>query len=144
MNINLDVKPNYLNISINNNGSQTLRVWEFGNSWGWNILSLIIKKPDSREQYILTRLKTIGWTVNAPTFVSIEPNNKFETLLYQGSKWWEFDQDLSALKNQPFMVKAVLEIPETPEAKEFGIFVGRVESEWVQSEPPHNWLFQED
>jgi hypothetical protein len=38
-------------------------------------------------------------------------------------------------------VKVVLEIPESPEASEFNIFTGKVESEWIELSPPHKWLF---
>jgi hypothetical protein len=38
------------------------------------------------------------------------------------------------------LAQAILEIPKTREAEELGVFVGRAETAWVRSDPPHSWL----
>jgi hypothetical protein len=142
--MHIDIKSDNLNLAFSNNGSRMVRVWEFSNSWGWDVLSLMIRSQGLDRQCILTRRKTMGWTKNGPTFKAIEPDSHIEIQIYPDSHWWEFDQDLSVLEDRPLVVKAVLDIPDSPEARELGVFVGRVESEWVQSKPPHRWLFQRD
>jgi hypothetical protein len=102
-----------------------------------------MKNTISNEEFVLTKYKQMGWTKNGPGFIEISPHARHIVNLFPLEKGWESGQDVSVLKKQPLTVKAVLEIPETPEAAEFGIFVGRVESAWIRSEPPHRWLFRE-
>jgi hypothetical protein len=120
-----------------------VRIWDFDNSWGWHTISLQLKRTDSNKEFRLTKLKQIGWTINYPGFIEIPPTEDYKMYLFPRERGWEAEQDISELGQWPLTAKAVLEIPETPETGEFGIFVGRVESAWMRSEPPHSWLFKE-
>jgi hypothetical protein len=144
MRLEVVIQASELSILLHNDGSDALRIWDFNNSWGWRTLTLVFKKKGSDEQLLLTQRKIMGWTVNFPSFTEIRPHEKYVLPLDPSDGSWESDQNLADLKVHPLLVKAVLEIPETPEAKEFGVFVGKVESDWVRSEPPHRWLFQKD
>ncbi len=144
MKLELSIQSDRLDLIFKNNNQDTMRIWEFHNSWGWHTLFLVIKKTGSNEEFTLTKLKQMGWTRNFSSFTEILPHEIYKLNLTPREKWWESENDLSGLEDQNILVKAVLEIPESPEAKEFGVFVGKVESEWVQSDPPHRWLFQRD
>jgi len=144
MELQLFIQPDSLELIFKNNGHNTIKIWEFHNSWGWHTIFLQLKKMNSNEEFTLTKLKQIGWTKNFPSFIEIHSRESHKLNIFPREKGWESEKDLSVLKNLSLMVKAVLEIPETPEAKEFGIFVGKVESEWLLSEPPHLWLFKEN
>lgn len=57
-------------------------------------------------------------------------------------EYWKKPAELESLKNKTIQAKAVLEIKESPESKKFNIFQGKAESDWIDSIPPHNWLFE--
>jgi hypothetical protein len=144
MDLQVVIQTDRLEVMFSNHGDDTIRIWEFYNSWGWHTIYLQVKNAISNEEFRLTKLKQMGWTINFPGFIGISAHARYIVDLFPREKGWESEQDLSVLKNQPLMVKAVLEIPETPEAIESGIFVGKAESEWTRSEPPHRWLFKEN
>lgn len=143
MDLQLFIQADSLELIFINNRQSPVRIWDFDNSWGWHTISLQLKRTDSNKEFRLTKLKQIGWTINYPGFIEIPPTEDYKLYLFPREKGWEAEQDISELGHWPLTVKAVLEISETPEAGEFGIFVGKVESAWMRSEPPHGWLFKE-
>ena len=83
----------------------------------------------------------MGWTKNGPGYFEILPGQQLETSIQLMDKSWEAEQELSKLKNDTVLVKVVFRIMNSPEAKELNIWIGKTESEWLLSEPPHIWLF---
>lgn len=141
MKIGILFQPDKLNILIENGGVDTIKIWKFNNSWGWSTLSLVFKRTDTGEEFRLVKRKATIWTKNGPGFYKILPGEKLEVPIYPGGKAWEPNEKLSVIKNQSFRLKAILEIPETEKARDLGIFIGKIESEWIESQPPHSWLF---
>lgn len=143
MELQLVMQVDSLEVIFMNHGDDTIRIWEFHNSWGWHTIYLQLKNILSHEEFRLTKRKQMGWTKNGPGFIELFPHEPHTVKFYPPEEGWESEEDVSGLRHLPLTVKAVLEIPETPEAGEFGIFVGKVESAWMRSEPPHSWLFKE-
>ena len=56
---------------------------------------------------------------------------------------WNADETISKFKDEPVLVQAVFNSPPSEEAKETGIFIGELKSDWVVSESPHKWLFSD-
>jgi hypothetical protein len=141
--LDLRISSDDVILIVTNDGSDPLRIWEFSNSWGWDTISLLLRTPDSEKRYVLEPCTTTIWTVDFPGFEEIPASETAEIALDPGGKSWDPCPQAEALAEQPLLVKAVLEIPQSPEAEEFRIFVGRVESEWVPADPPHHWLVRE-
>ena len=146
MPLSLALKPHatFLSLEIANHATQTEKIWELWNSWGWRTISLQVRKEEEAQIVFITPTQNREWTMNFPSFIEIAPKTTHELKLMIDHEWWEATQDLSILKDHPFLVKAVLDIPESPEAGEYGVFVGKIESDWVSSQPPHRWLFPEN
>lgn len=143
MALKLVIQTDRLDVVFHNRGDDTIRIWEFYNSWGWHTINLQLKNTTSNEEFTLTKSKQMGWTKNGPGFIEIALHERYTASFFPREEGWEAEEDLSVLKHQPLLVKAVLKIPETAETKEYGIFVGKAESEWTRSDPPHPWLFKE-
>lgn len=45
------------------------------------------------------------------------------------------------MKDKPLSIRVSYSVDPTPESDEYGVFVGSVVSDWVTSQPPHDWLF---
>lgn len=142
--IKLITHKDHLNISFENDTRNLLRIWEFDNSWGWNTISIEIKKEHNPEIFIVRKLKKMGWTKNGPTYFEVKPHEKKIIEIFPSSQWWESENDLSSLKNQKILVRALVHISETPESIMFDVFTGKLQSDWVESTPPHNWLFSNE
>ncbi len=142
MNLRMAVQSNgFLAIILQNNSTDTLRIWEFGNSWGWNTLTLKLKGISPDDLFVLHRRRAMIFSPNVSTFIKIDPSDEIILPLNPGDKTWESDKDLSVLIDQPIEIRGTLEIPNSPEAHEFNVFMGKVESEWIELQPPHKWLF---
>ena len=142
MKIGIEIQNAFLKVTISNLSGNTFKIWETWNSWGWGSVYLLIDTEDKQRNIILKRDPKRDWTVNYPSFIEIAPGQSFSFTL-KGEDLVS-ENDLSGLKENALMMKAVLEIHETPEAIQYGIFTGKVESEWIQSIPPHNWLFENE
>jgi hypothetical protein len=124
-----------------NHGVETLRIWELTNSWGWGTFLLIISMPEKEgDEYTLVPKPQV-WTANLPTFVDISSGNRHVIEISPGEPEWDNLDKVTTLREKCFYVRAVLRIPETPEAMELGVLIGEISSQQVLSQPPHVWLF---
>lgn len=125
---------------ISNTSSEAIRLWESWNSWGWYALSIELKSDlDPRVRIIKRQVR--DWTINGPTYLTLAPGESHEIKLDVNDGWWEWDGDLSELRDEPLSVRVRYEVGPTPESEKLGVFVGTVLSDWVASMPPHTWLF---
>lgn len=138
--LELTVHSSHLSVTILNTVSQEIRLWDLENSWGWFSFSLYLSSELDKNIQIRER-KSREWTKNGPYFFVLSPRKSCEIKLNINDGWWERSKGLPALKDEPISVRVRLKVGPSPEAEEYGVFVGTVLSDWVLSMPPHAWLF---
>ena len=140
MRLVLTIHANELSVKISNSSSDEIRLWELENSWGWDSISLHLKKESDAHIYVIKRAVR-DWTKNGPYFFTLSSGETREIFLNIKDEWWEWSQDISALRDQPILVRAQLSVISSSEAEKHGVFLGDVVSDWILAAPPHPWLF---
>ncbi len=144
LHVSVHMQDDRIALRFANPTDTAVRIWEFHNAWGWDALALTVKSLEAPYLFTLMKRQQMGWTKSGPSFTEIPAFGRYTQELLPREAWWESDGDVALVKDHTLLVKAVLEIPESPEAETLGVFVGRVESEWVRAQPPHHWLFPVD
>jgi hypothetical protein len=138
--LELLIYSNFLGLRFTNSSAQEIRLWESENSWGWFSIFLQLKDQSNKDGAVIKR-KSREWTENAPDFFALAPGQSHELRLDINDGWWEVSKDISQWKDAPVLVQAKYEVARTAEADKHTVFVGSAASDWVQSRPPHDWLF---
>jgi hypothetical protein len=135
------VRDAVLDISIINHSTEPTRVWDLTNSWGWETLSLEIKRsPLSADSYTLT-VKPMAFTRNGPGFTEIPRGGISHIAILAGNPEWNGIEHIEHFRSETLWVRAYLRIPPSPEADTYRLFVGEVGSPLAESHPPHRWLW---
>ena len=137
MRLELAIHFNRLSVTILNPSSQDQRLWDLENSWGWDSFSFELKAEAGGQFHI--RRKPREWTKNGPHYFVLLPGGARAVRFDLNDGWWEME-DLAGLQGEAIAARARLQIDPSPEAEQYGIFVGTLLSEWVVSTPPHGWL----
>lgn len=137
----LEIQENHLRTTLTNQSSGTVRIWEQSNSWGWGTFILIINTSDAGNDCYRLVPKPQIWTANLPRFINISPGKQQIFEVSSGKPEWDNLNSIEHLKHSSFYVRAALCIPETSEAIEFNVFIGKILSPQKLSQPPHAWLF---
>lgn len=117
-------KPHEFYVVLTNVSNKPQAVWEAWNSWGARTISFQFKIGDNAP-ILITRGPEI-FTRNFPSTFLIPPG-EHQVYPIRLDKWW----DGSALpKSTEIQVslKAIYEVPNTPEATTYHVWTGRVES----------------
>jgi hypothetical protein len=138
MQLTLRIQSDHLMVTVLNPTSSEIKLWELENSWGWDSFAFELRSESGGQVFTIKRA-TRDWTKNGPTFFVLAPGESRDLRFHINDGWWEIE-DLSALKNKAIEVRAKLNISRTPEAEQYGVFVGTVLSSWAVSTPPHSWL----
>jgi hypothetical protein len=138
MRLKLTIHADHLSVTVFNELSHERRLWDLENSWGWDSFSFELSTETGGQWQIRRRPRE--WTKNGPTFMVLPPGGSRNLRFNLNDGWWEAGE-VSGLKDQTIRVRPRLEIGPTPEAEQYGVFVGAVLGEWVVSTPPHRWLF---
>lgn len=141
MSLALFIQDDYLSVKITNTDSQFINLWEEWNYWGWGMISFILKDIQTNNEYFISRKIEREWTENFPSYINIEPGESINLKFDIKDNYWLKNEGFESLKGKKFKIKAILQVKETPEAKKYQIYTGRIESDWIISYPPHNWLF---
>lgn len=117
-------KPHEFHVVLTNVSKEPQPVWETWNSWGSRTISFEFTLPDRRR--VVVSRGPEGFTMNFPSTFLIPPGeHKVYPILLD--KWW----DTGGIPKSNEMVvslKAVYEVPVTPEAATYHVWTGRVES----------------
>jgi hypothetical protein len=140
MELKLKIQSDHLDVIMDNPSSQGLKVWEFGNSWGWFSITVHLKIGLNKTDYTIKRVER-EWTRNFPSSFIIPAGGEHLLELDLLDGWWDFGEEISQFKNKPVSVSVKYKVDPTPESTQFGVFVGEAQSDWVSSVPPHKWLF---
>lgn len=123
-------------VVISNKSPNPVRLWEGWCSWGYYNLTFDIKLNNGKI-YHLEKTKNRDWLKNFPDGYIVLPNSyfvipvSFSKVLWGTSKEWESFPD--EVKNaDTFSLRAIYSIPEDKETKEYKIWTGKAESEWLR------------
>ena len=136
--------PDALRVSIANPGAKTLRIWSRGCSWGWDAYSLLVRAAGASVARVELVAKPIRWTVNFPRTGEIPPGDRVVVVLRAGDPDWLGVPDPAMWRGVALDMVARVRVPPTPEAAEYGVFVGILHSPRFVAEPPHRWLLPAD
>lgn len=164
MEVALVLHFDHLEVIFSNTSTKELRLWELWNSWGyWSIAFQLRNEQDANVSTIMRRWNT-EFTRNGPTYFVVAPGEKRGFPIDLNDGWWMRDHTISRLKDKPLFMRISYtanpvgadflkfltrsDIPDEVNrynerlASELStVFAGSVVSDWVVSEPPHNWLF---
>ncbi|MBA4055211.1 MAG: hypothetical protein C0490_10900 [Marivirga sp.] len=139
MRLDLDLHLNQLVIVLTNMSSQEIILWETNNQIGWESISFHLKSQSSNAISVIKR-KVRDWTGAGLTVLKLPPGGVHTLKINLKDGWWDIDEAKNNLNNETILIQAVFESAPSSEAKENGVFVGTVYSNWVVSKPPHDWL----
>jgi len=123
-------KPGEFYVVLTNVSREPQAVWESWNSWGYQAISFELATKDGKE-FVLSKRPGI-FTVNFPSTFLVEPG-EHQVYAIGLDEWWEAHPTLPKRDEMPITLKAVYEVTPTPEAKEFKVWTGRLES--------HSYIF---
>ncbi len=117
-------KPDEFYVVLSNVSNESQSVWETWNSWGSRTISFEFKFGNSPS--ILVARGPEDFTRNFPSTFLIPPG-EHKVYPIRLDKWWDVG---SIPKSTEMLVslKAVYEVPVTPEAATYHVWTGRVES----------------
>ena len=116
--------PHEFYVVLTNISNEPQPVWETGNSWGSQTISFEFTLPDKRS--VVVSKGPEYFTVNRPSTFLITPG-EHKVYPIRLDKWW----DVGAIPKSPGILvslKAIYQVSYTPEAAEYHVSTGRVES----------------
>ena len=111
--------------SSSNTSSEQQAVWQYGNSWGYQTISFELTTVAGKK-FLVSRREE-GFTVNFPSTFLIEPG-EHQVFAIQLDKRWETQQSLPKTNEESISLRAIYEVPPTPEAARYKVWTGRLES----------------
>jgi hypothetical protein len=148
MEIQLGLFRDHVEVFLENTSTVELRLWELDNSWGYWSISFQLSNEQDSNIYFIRRRSDTEFTVNGANYFVIAPGARREISMNFNDGWWEWEQSLLGLKDKIISVcvsysysPSPLSIKLVPESNNYGVFTGSAQSDWVESKPPHAWLF---
>jgi hypothetical protein len=132
-----NVALDHLEVSVRNASTSPARLWELENSWGWFAFSFELQDKAGGNSTALRRAPR-EWTKNGPDHFILQPGETRAFRFDLDDGWWVADRP-PALSDKAMRIRAKLSIGESPEARQYGVFVGTLFSDWVETVPPHRW-----
>src|SRR6266481_3550503 len=118
-------KPRDFYVVLTNVSSQTQAVWEYWNSWGYQTVSFELTTTDGKKFLVSKRQQ--DFTKNYPSTFLIEPS-EHQVYAIRLDEWWETHPSLPKTDEMPITLKAIYEEAPTPEAAQYKVWTGRLES----------------
>lgn len=117
--------PDEFYVVLTNISGEPQPVWETWNSWGYQTISFELATSDGKK-YIVSKAHE-GFTRNFPSTFLVKPG-EHQIYTIRLDEQWETHPALTKTDELPITLKAVFEVTPSPEAKEFKVWTGRVES----------------
>jgi hypothetical protein len=118
-------QPRVFYVVLTNVSNEPQAVWEYWNSWGYRTLSFKFTMSDGQRVVVSRQPET--FTRNFPATFLIPPG-EHQVYVIRLDKAWDTGSKFSRLIETTVMVKAIYEVPTTPEAARYKVWTGRVES----------------
>ena len=117
-------KPREFYVVITNVSGGPQSIWQYWNSWGYQAISFGLTTADGKK-FVLSK-KQEAFTVNFPSTFVVQPG---EHQVYPIKlDEWETHPALPKTDEMPITLKAVYEVSTTPEASQYKVWTGRLES----------------
>ena len=118
-------KPREFYVVLTNSSSEPQAVWEDWNSWGYQTVSFELTNVDGKKFHVSRRPGI--FTVNFPSTFLISPG-EHQVYAIRLDQWWETQPPLPKTDETDITLKAIYEVPPTPEAAQYKVWTGRLES----------------
>jgi len=118
-------KPREFYVVITNVSGGPQSIWQYWNSWGYQAISFELTTADGKK-FVLSK-KQEEFTRNFPSTFVVEPG-EHQVYPIKLDEWWEAHPALPKTNEMPITLKAVYEVSVTPEASQYKVWTGRVES----------------
>ena len=118
-------KPRAFYVVLTNVSAEPQAVWEYWNSWGYQTVSIELTTVDSRK-YLVSRRQE-DFTRNFPSTFLIEPG-EHQVYAIRLDQEWDTHPSLPKAAETPITLKAIYEVVPTPEAAQYKVWTGRLES----------------
>ncbi|PYT95330.1 MAG: hypothetical protein DMG36_02625 [Acidobacteria bacterium] len=118
-------KPREFYVVLTNSSSEPQAVWEHWNSWGYQTVSFELTNVDGKKFHVSRRPGI--FTVNFPSTFVISPG-EHQVYAIRLDQWWETQPPLPKTDETDITLKAIYEVPPTPEAAQYKVWTGRLES----------------
>lgn len=138
--LTLRIQRRHLALTLVNSSPRPVRYWRAENSWGWFAVSIELRAENEPLSHVVRRAQR-DWTRNPPHFHTLAPGERDERELDLHDGWWDLPSGLEQLRDRVIEVRSAFHVAPSPETSKYGVFVGTVLSDVVQSKPPHSWLF---
>jgi hypothetical protein len=118
-------KPREFYVVITNVSGGPQSIWQYWNSWGYQAISFELTMADGKK-FALSK-KQEEFTRNFPSTFVVEPG-EHQVYPIKLDEWWETHPALLKTDEMPITLKAVYEVSMTPEASQYKVWTGRLES----------------
>jgi hypothetical protein len=118
-------KPEEFFVILTNVSREPQAVWETRNSWVYQAISFELTATDGKKFVISKRQEE--FTRNFPSTFIVEPG-EHHVFPIKLDEWWETHPAPPKIDEMPITLKAVYEVSTTPEATQFKVWTGRLES----------------
>ncbi len=118
-------KPREFYVVITNVSGGPQSIWQYSNRWGYQAISFELTMADGKK-FGLSK-KQEGFTRNFPSTFVVEPG-EHQVYPIKLDEWWETHPALPKTDEMLITLKAVYEVSVTPEASQYKVWTGRLES----------------
>jgi hypothetical protein len=118
-------KPGEFYVVLTNVSAEPQAVWEYWNSWGFQTVSFELTTAGGKK-FLVSRRPEI-FTVNFPSTFLIEPG-EHQVYAIRLDGRWDPHPSLPKTDETAITLKAIYEVPPTPEAAQYKVWTGRLES----------------
>jgi hypothetical protein len=118
-------KPRDFYVVLTNVSKEPQAVWEYWNSWGYQTISFELTTADGRKMVISKRPQM--FMVNFPSIFLIQPGEHYVYVI-RLDKEWQARPTVPKAGEMSIKLKAIYEVSATPEATQYKVWTGRLES----------------
>ena len=112
-------------VVLTNVSKEPQPVWEDWNSWGYQTVSFEFTRAGGEK--VVVRRRQGDFTKNAPSTFLVQPG-EHQVYAIKLDQWWETHPVLPKVDEMPVTLKAIYEVGPTPEATQYKVWVGHIES----------------
>jgi hypothetical protein len=117
--------PNEFYVVLTNISGLPQSVWESWNSWGYQAISFELTTTDGKK-FVVSK-KQQEFTMNYPSKFLVQPG-EHQVYAIGLDELWETNPTLPKSDEMPITLKAIYKVTQTPEAIQYKVWTGRVES----------------
>ncbi len=112
-------------VVLTNISQQPQPVWEYWNSWGFQVISFELTTTDGKKFVLTTKDRTFDY--NFPSTFIVDPG-EHQVFPIRFDDSWAVEPVLPAKDETPITLKAVYSVAANPDSAKFHVWTGRVDS----------------